>query len=75
MPVSEQTARVMAKTWRAGNELERCVVEMTITRANAWDQFRYDNDFMLVARISEETRTRRIGSDCHAHSTGHGLVH
>lgn len=63
--ITETTARVMAKNWRAGNAAERANIERAITRNNAWDMFRYGCDNRLIAKLGPIHKARERTADCH----------
>jgi hypothetical protein len=70
MAINSETARTMAKNWRAGTRDEQRLIERCITARHGWTAFRYGRDGSLIARITPADRARTLGADCHSYSDG-----
>lgn len=68
--LNEQTARTMAKNWRAGNANVRSTIERAITARDGWSAFVWGKGGQLLAKVTPEYSASIRGADCHFYNHG-----
>lgn len=68
--LNEQTARTMAKNWRAGDAKVKRTIECAITARDGWSAFVWGRGGRLLAKVTPEYSASIRGADCHFYTHG-----